>query len=87
MPGSDRAEYSPVDGDDYDPEMQPRKPVNSSTTPAAAPPHQGGPYYSSTMYTHASNAARRFWDRLRGKGRRKIGWMESLQNIVLSSCE
>ena len=41
----------------------------------------------SAAYGYASDRAQEFWDRLRGKGRRKIGWGESLKNILLSSCE
>ncbi len=36
---------------------------------------------------YATSSAQEFWDRLRGKGRRRIGWGESVKNIVLSSCE
>ncbi|KAI9059435.1 hypothetical protein FKP32DRAFT_1579866 [Trametes sanguinea] len=36
-------------------------------------------------YGYASDRVQEFWDRLRGKGRRKIGWGESLRNIVTSS--
>ena len=39
------------------------------------------------VYDYATSSAQEFWDRLRGKGRRWIGWGESVKNIVLSSCE
>ncbi|TBU27140.1 hypothetical protein BD309DRAFT_872768 [Dichomitus squalens] len=59
----------------------------SGPHPGAAPPveqsHSHGSY--GAAYDYASDRAQEFWDRLRGKGRRKIGWGESLKNIVLSS--
>lgn len=36
-------------------------------------------------YEGARSRGRRFWDRLRGKGRNVPGWKRSLKNIVLSS--
>ncbi|KAH9849126.1 hypothetical protein C2E23DRAFT_888514 [Lenzites betulinus] len=39
----------------------------------------------SKAYEYAADRAHVFWDRLRGKGRRKVGWRESGRNIVLSS--
>ncbi|KAM5541651.1 hypothetical protein V8D89_004841 [Ganoderma adspersum] len=37
------------------------------------------------VYDYATSSAQEFWDRLRGKGRRWVGWGESVKNIVLSS--
>ena len=30
---------------------------------------------------------KRFWDRINGKGRKKVGILESLKNFILSSCK
>lgn len=43
--------------------------------------------YVAARYQEGTDKARHFWGRLTGKGRRRIGWAESLQNIALSSCE
>ncbi|KAH9895936.1 hypothetical protein C8Q73DRAFT_643814 [Cubamyces lactineus] len=39
----------------------------------------------SAAYGYATDRVQEFWDRLRGKGRRKVGWGESLKNIATSS--
>lgn len=36
-------------------------------------------------YEEAKTRYRRFWDRLRGKGRNVPGWKRSLKNIIISS--
>lgn len=41
----------------------------------------------TAYYNMATDRAQVFVDRLRGKGRRKVGWLESFKNIALSSCE
>lgn len=53
--------------------------------PAPQPMHNHASY--SDAYDLAQNRVREFWDRLRGEGRRPIGWGESMRNIVMSSCE
>ncbi|KAI0367923.1 hypothetical protein BV20DRAFT_999784 [Pilatotrama ljubarskyi] len=45
--------------------------------------HQQSAY--SAAYGYATDRVQEFWDRLRGKGRRPVGWLESGRNIVLSS--
>ncbi|KAI0357106.1 hypothetical protein OH77DRAFT_1494971 [Trametes cingulata] len=39
----------------------------------------------SAAYGYATDRVHEFWDRLRGKGRRPVGWLESARNIALSS--
>lgn len=39
----------------------------------------------STGYHLYANKGREFWDRLRGVGRRKVGWLESFRNAATSS--
>ncbi|KAI0631672.1 hypothetical protein C8Q77DRAFT_1128220 [Trametes polyzona] len=39
----------------------------------------------SAAYGYAADRVQIFWDRLRGKGRRKVGWLESGRNMVTSS--
>ena len=56
--------------------------LHPGARPPAQPAHGYGEYYD-----FASNSAQEFWDRLKGKDRRWIGWGESAKNIVLSSCE
>ena len=59
------------------------------------PPHPQHPQhpphvhhnYGAAAYGFATDRAQVFWDRLKGKGRRRIGWGESLYNIALASCE
>lgn len=52
-------------------------------------PSEKGSKRGETLAVLASAEIRgfkRFWDRLRGKGRRQVGVLESLKNILLSSC-
>ncbi|KAH9913962.1 uncharacterized protein BXZ73DRAFT_106748 [Epithele typhae] len=59
--------------------------LRSQTDPS--PQHAPVPNSAHTVgaYQQATDAAQEFWDRFRGKGRRKVGWAESLKNILLSS--
>ncbi|THH28841.1 hypothetical protein EUX98_g5342 [Antrodiella citrinella] len=41
--------------------------------------------YARELYDSAVSRERVFWDRLRGKGKRKVGWGESLKNALMSS--
>nr|AVR29894.1 putative calcium-hydrogen exchanger 2 [Ganoderma lucidum] len=65
---------SPSPGHNIDAGPHPEPP------PVPLPTHGYGEYYE-----YASSSAQEFWDRLRGKGRRWVGWSESVKNIVLSS--
>ena len=38
------------------------------------------------LYEDALSRKTVFWDRLKGKGKRKVGWLESLRNAIMSSC-
>lgn len=40
-----------------------------------------------SLSSRTRSPAKRWWARARGKGRKKIGWMESFRAIVLASCE
>ncbi|KAI0741403.1 hypothetical protein C8Q80DRAFT_134147 [Daedaleopsis nitida] len=51
--------------------------------PEPQPMHNHASY--SEAYDFAQSRVREFWDRLRGKGRRPVGWGESMRNIVMSS--
>lgn len=42
---------------------------------------------SDSIFTNLRTSEQRFWDRLRGKGRRVPGWGESFKNILFSSCK
>lgn len=53
--------------------------------PSGAAPHSR--YGYSAAYGYAADRAQVFWDRLCGKGRRRIGWIESLRNIATASRE
>ena len=60
---------------------------NGSTEPLAQRAATEPIPHHRTAYEYTTDAAQVFWDRLRGKGRRPIGWLESAKNIMLSSCE
>lgn len=47
---------------------------------------QEDPHHQDSFYEELLKREQVFWDRLRGEGRNVPGWMESVQNIVLSSC-
>ncbi|KAL1942230.1 hypothetical protein VTO73DRAFT_6294 [Trametes versicolor] len=51
--------------------------------PSGVAPHSR--YGYSAAYGYAADRAQVFWDRLCGKGRRRIGWIESLRNIATAS--
>ncbi len=40
-----------------------------------------------SIFASLRTGEQRFWDRLRGKGRRVPGWGESFKNILFSSCK
>ncbi|KAI0337882.1 hypothetical protein BDW22DRAFT_1363665 [Trametopsis cervina] len=46
---------------------------------------QEDPHHQDSFYEELLKREQVFWDRLRGEGRHVPGWMESVQNIVLSS--
>lgn len=60
----------------------------SSTSGEAEGDQRGQPSRSTTLETVRRNPSpgKRWWARVRGKDRKKIGWKASLKAIVLSSC-
>ncbi|KAI0641767.1 hypothetical protein C8Q79DRAFT_989290 [Trametes meyenii] len=64
-----------------DEERGPDATLAEKEAPHAAPPHHA----YGMAYGYTADRLQLFWDRLRGKGRRKIGWLESGKNVVLSS--
>ena len=38
------------------------------------------------LYEEAVTREKVFWNRLKGKGKRKVGWLESGKNALFSSC-
>ena len=38
------------------------------------------------LYEDAVTREKVFWNRLKGKGKRKVGWLESGKNALFSSC-
>lgn len=50
-------------------------------------PARKAPQHDDTLFETFLNREQAFWDRLRGKGRRVPGGLESAKNVLLSSCE
>lgn len=67
--------------------LRPGTPSHDSTLGG----HDGAPlpprHQAHEAYDYASGRVQEFWDRLRGKGRRRVGVRESLRNIMFSSGE
>lgn len=56
---------------------------HTNSTPALDLPEQ----IAQVLRFDGYHGAVQFWDRLRGKDRNVPGWLASVKNVVLSSCE
>lgn len=65
-------------------------PSSNVTANNDAPPREDTPeglvYRAGDLYEEAITRQHIFWQRLRGVGKRKVGWVQSGKNAIFSTC-
>lgn len=56
----------------------------SSPTPLSDGAQDHG--FGSILGVSGRDRRQAIWDRFRGKGRKKVGWVDSARNVIMSSC-